>query len=240
MPIKKTPAEQEFDNYKDNYIDDINFGLNYTGQSIDYYTKVKAQNLIEFIKNNIIDVTKIKIMDVGCGHGLIHPFLSKHEDLCVEIHAVDMAASVIDYARKENPTVSYKVHNGKDLPYKANSFDLAYTICVMHHVPPQDWKEFLKEMKRVIKPGGLLVVFEHNPYNPLVKKFVNNCPIDANAVLLQARKVRGLLREIDMDNIRSKYILFTPFDNPFFHWLDQKLNWLPIGGQYFVAARKSH
>ena len=46
----------------------------------------------------------------------------------------------------------------------------------------------------VLKPGGRLYVFEHNPRNPLVRYVIARTPIDENAILLDAREVQhGLL-----------------------------------------------
>ena len=62
----------------------------------------------------------------------------------------------------------------------------------MHHVPPPQWTRFVAEMFRVIRTGGLALVFEHNPYNPATQYIVKTCDIDKDAVLLRPGKLRGM------------------------------------------------
>ena len=81
-----------------------------------------------------------------------------------------------------NPTVRYQAYDGKTLPYDDASVDLAFAIRVMHHVAVGDRPQFASELRRVVRPGGLAVIFEHNPYNPLTQHVVRNCEFDEGAV----------------------------------------------------------
>jgi ubiquinone/menaquinone biosynthesis C-methylase UbiE len=87
--------------------------------------------------------------------------------LSLRLTGIDVASTVVEEARAANPGVTYHDYDGDRLPYPDQSFDAAYTIAVMHHVPPPQWPAFLQEMRRVVRPGGLIVIFEHNPINPL-------------------------------------------------------------------------
>lgn len=71
---------------------------------------------------------------MGCGHGLIHPYLLANNKK-LQLSGVDVASSVIDIALTTNPNVAYQTYDGSTLPYAENTFDVAYAICVMHHVP---------------------------------------------------------------------------------------------------------
>ena len=155
----------------------------------------------------------------------------------MNLRAIDVAATVVEEARLANPTVEYESYEGDQLPYPDQSFDAAFTIAVMHHVPPIQWLAFLKEMRRVVRPGGLIAIFEHNPINPLTQWIVRTCPIDNNAVLLSSRKLSKLVAEAKMVSIESRYILFTPLDGPRYRKFDKMIGWLPLGAQYYVSAR---
>ena len=48
--------------------------------------------------------------------------------------------------------------------------DATYATCVMHHVPRARWRLFASELGRVTRPGGTVLTFEHNPYNPLTRR----------------------------------------------------------------------
>src|SRR4029077_16270532 len=130
-------------------------------------------------------------------------------------------------------------HEGADTPFKADQFDVATVSAVLHHVPPAERPQVYAELGRVLKPGGRLYIFEHNPRNPLVRYVVARTPIDANAILLDEAEVRhGLLDSAHYD-IASDYLMFMPPGIIFLGWLDRLLAWLPLGAQYVVAARKS-
>ncbi len=70
------------------------------------------------------------------------------------------------------------------------SFDIVTISAVLHHVPVEERQAVYAELGRVLKPGGRIYVFEHNPRNPLVRYVIARTPIDANAILLDAREVR--------------------------------------------------
>lgn len=226
----------EFDQYRDNYSSQIDDAIRFSGKSHDYFTRVKADYLIKVLKEATPKTSPIRLLDIGCGHGIIHPFLLNKE-LPLEIVGVEIAASVLDVARQNNPTVTYDSYAGEILPYATASFDAAVTITVMHHVPPQQWSAFLAEMKRVVRPGGLVVVFEHNPYNPLTARIVRNCPIDENAVLLPSQCLKRLMRGVGLADVKARFILLTPFEAAPFAFAERIAARLPLGAQYYAAAR---
>lgn len=233
--------EQEFDAFRDTYADDINKTIAFSGKTQDFFTKIKADHILDLLKCNLPKIdSKIKILDVGCGHGLIHPYLlNGFGSTSATLTGIDVAATVVDVAREENPKVTYDVYDGLRLPYDDGSFSFAYTICVMHHVPPAQWAAFLKEMRRVVKPGGIVAVFEHNPINPLTRHIVRTCPLDENAVLLKSGKLASLFKDQGLMDIQKRFILFTPFEHKFFRSFDHSIGWLPLGAQYYVRGRVS-
>lgn len=231
-------SSAEFDEYRDSYTSQISESLAFSGQPHDFFTKVKADCLAQILIDNALSDIEANVLDVGCGHGLIHPHLLALNGEKLKLSGVDIAPAVIEMARTNNPAVSYQCYDGIKLPYPENSFDVAFAICVMHHVPPKNWLDFLHEMKKVVKPGGLVVIFEHNPLNPLTLKIVKNCPLDKNAVLLSSRRMRRLMREVGLNKVSNNFILFTPFEKSFFQKLDRRLSWLPFGAQYYTLARK--
>ncbi len=226
----------EFDEYQKAYENTINDSINYTGKSRDYFTKVKAKYLVRLLDSHFGERRALNILDIGCGNAIIHPFLMEQRpDL--RLTGADVAPTLLDEAREVCPQVRYDLYDGKALPYAAGQFDAAYAICVMHHVPPPQWRDFLDRARHVVKPGGLVAIFEHNPINPLTQRLVNTCPFDRNAVLLRAGRLKGLMRDSGLSEVSHRFILFTPFEGAFFDRFDQSLGWLPLGAQYFAAGR---
>lgn len=234
---KNSENQEEFDAYKDDYSELIGDSLSFAGQSHDFYTRVKADKLIEIIEKKHLSKEAVDVLDVGCGHGLIHPLMLKRK-AGLNISGVDVASTVIEKAKETNPAVNYRAYDGKRLPFGDNSFDVVYTICVMHHVPPAEWLDFIKEMKRVTRPGGQVIVFEHNPFNPLTVRVVNSCPIDADAVLLKNQQVKSLMTQAGLQNCRHDYIIFIPVDHKLCRLMESGIRWLPLGAQYVTYSDK--
>ena len=113
-------------------------------------------------------------------------------------------------ARLRNPEVEYEAYDGEALPYDSATFDLSIAICVLHHVPPADWLGFIREMTRVIRPGGAVCIIEHNPLNPLTQLSVRRCEFDRDAVLLSARRTARLMAQAGLREIDSRYFLLLP------------------------------
>jgi ubiquinone/menaquinone biosynthesis C-methylase UbiE len=158
------------------------------------------------------------------------PHLSK-------LSGAEITPGVIATASTQNPTVDYRIYDGKSLPFSDAVFDLVFTICVVHHVPLEDRNTFFAEMRRVTKPGGMNIIFEQNPYNPVTRRVVSNCPFDEDAVLLKPKESRSFLSDAGLTVVEQRYFLFFPWRGRVTTWLESCLSWLPLGAQYFVAAR---
>ena len=105
-------------------------------------------------------------------------------------------------------------------------------------MPPAERQAVYRELGRVLKPGGRIYVFEHNPRNPLVRYVIARTPIDENAILLDEKEVRHGLLDRHATTSRPNYLMFMPPGITFLRGVDRLLAWLPLGAQYVVAARK--
>jgi hypothetical protein len=97
---------------------------------------------------------------------------------------------------------------------------------------PAEWAQFITEMRRVTRPGGLVCVIEHNPYNPLTRLAVARCEFDRNAVLLAAGKTRKLMAAGGLREIGARHFLLLPWDTKPARRLESTLSGVPLGGQY--------
>ena len=223
----------DFNQSRGNYRETIERSISFAGKGLDFFTEVKAEYARKVLKRLLPEVTQPRTLDIGCGHGIMHPYLRAFG---FEIIGVEVATEVLPLARAANPDVSYVGYDGQSLPFASKSFDLALAVCVMHHVPPTHWRNFLGEMRRVLRPRGVAVIFEHNPLNPLTRYVVATLAMDADANLLSARMLRELMRQAGFEAPRTRNILFTPFAHPRFRWLDERLARLPFGAQYYAIG----
>jgi|GEM_PF-3080025 len=99
------------------------------------------------------------------------------------------------------------------------------------------WESIVGEIKRVLRPGGLCVIFEHNPWNPATRWIVNRCEFDADAVLLSHRKAAQLMIVNGFEDISSQHILTVPIDAGWARTLDKAFGRIPVGAQYYTVGR---
>jgi len=124
---------------------------------------------INYIRD-YVDLSKISILDVGCGNGFFTYYFSK------------LAYTVgIDYSRymlSINPSNPLIQGSALALPFKINSFDLVFCSNLLHHV--EDPTIVVKEMKRVSKK--FVVLSEPNRSNPLMALFSATVPEERGAL----------------------------------------------------------
>jgi len=227
--------QSEFDAYRNSYSDAVNGSIAFSGLKVDFFIRAKAARLVDLLAENVGDPKDLSILDVGCGVGTYHPLLAGSVG---QITGVDPSAECIAEAKANNPRVDYQTYDGEKIPYPDGSFDASFAICVMHHVPVPNWATFVSEMRRVTRPGGVVMLFEHNPYNPLTQRAVSNCPFDADAVLLSMRTAKDYLRASGMTIVEGRYILNVPSITGIARRIDDALGVLPTGAQYYVVARR--
>lgn len=235
MDEKNQEVAGVFDEYQAEYSETVNKSLNFSGLDVDFFTKVKTAYITDVIRAHFDDMSTIQLLDVGCGVGNYHGILEPHLG---EIVGVDISESSLERARSINTNVQYRSYDGVELPFEDNTFDVALTICVMHHVPPENWETFANEMKRVVRPGGLALIFEHNPLNPLSVHVVNNCPFDEDAVLLRSKKTKQLFRDAGLNDVKANFIISIPPFNGILRAMDRLFSKIPLGAQYYVVAKK--
>jgi ubiquinone/menaquinone biosynthesis C-methylase UbiE len=136
---------------------DLTFKLNGYGRSLD-----------EYFANNPLPISRgAKILDAGCGTGLLTLALLRALHFPVSITALDLSATSITAARKavaDSPgrtrDVTFAEGNLLSLPFADNSLDLVVTSGALEYVP---LGEGLTELSRVISSGGHLL---HIPCRP--------------------------------------------------------------------------
>jgi SAM-dependent methyltransferase len=226
-------SKDEFDEYRDNYVETVENSIGFSGLSHSFFQESKALMLRDLIQQNFSDNAELTLLDVGCGVGALHPYISP---LFSKIDGVDVSAESIEQAMVNNADNTYQHYDGLTLPFADDSVDMTLAVCVMHHVPPLHWENFLAEKSRVVRPGGVVCLIEHNPINPATRLSVARCPFDADAVLLGARQMRKRLRGADLVQVNSRHFVFFPSNAPTVRAVERKLGWLPLGAQYIATG----
>ena len=111
-----------------------------------------AAHLLPHLKSGL------RVLDFGCGPGTISVGLATAV-APGELHGIDMEESQINMARAAakaggHGNATFHVGDVTDLPFDDNYFDVAHCHAVLMHVP--DTESTLAEVKRVLKPGGII------------------------------------------------------------------------------------
>ncbi len=136
---------------------DVTFKFNGYGRSLETYLSKHLPNLSH----------GARILDAGCGTGLLTLSLLKAARRPVEITAVDLSASSLITAKKavaekfgSAPKITYTQANVLSLPFADDSFEMIVTSGALEYVSLQDG---LSELARVLAPGGYML---HLPVRP--------------------------------------------------------------------------
>jgi SAM-dependent methyltransferase len=207
--------------------------IGFAGREHAFYLEAKARALLDLVDRRLRDGAPIRALDVGCGNGGFDSMLDPLE----ELHGVDVSPEIVAAAAERVPRVRFEVADGTRLPFADDTYDLTFTVCTLHHVEPAHRVAFVRELARVTRAGGLVVVFEHNPLNPLTRLVVRRVPFDEGVVLVGRRSLRGLARAAGLTVEETRYVLFFPWARAPFPQLERWLAPLPAGAQYFVACR---
>src|SRR3989344_2355970 len=97
-----------------------------------------------------------KVLDLGCGNGRLLDLL---RDKKINYIGVDNSAALITLAQKRYPAADFRIGDALKISFASNYFDKIYSVAVLHHIPSEELRlEFLEEVKRVLRPGGLLIL----------------------------------------------------------------------------------
>ncbi|GII75437.1 hypothetical protein Sru01_04190 [Sphaerisporangium rufum] len=105
-----------------------------------------------------------RILDVGCGTGYLTRILSPVVMPSGHVTGLDLAPEMVEYARRRAPgNCDYVVGAGQDLPFDEGSFDTVISTFAVHHIPGGLRAAAMREMYRVLRPGGQLLIIESRP-----------------------------------------------------------------------------
>jgi SAM-dependent methyltransferase len=235
------PEKAEFDRHAAGYDGGLDNPIKrLIGSSPDDYIAVKARWLLR--REKALRTGGLGLLDYGCGAGDLMRVLAalgaRASFTGCDVSSGMLAEAARRWRGGEGPAPVLVAQDGPRTPFADGQFDVATVSAVLHHVPLGERPAVYAELGRVLKPGGRLYVFEHNPRNPLVRHVIARTPIDANAILLDASEVQAGLLDSARYEVETDYLMFMPPGIKFLRGVDRALAWLPLGAQYAVAALK--
>jgi len=97
-----------------------------------------------------------RVLDLGCGNGR---WFSLFQEKNIDYVGIDSSEKLIEIAKARYPKGKFQVADALNLPFPNNFFDKVYNIAVLHHIPSEELRlRFLSEVRRILKPGQLLIL----------------------------------------------------------------------------------
>jgi len=228
----------EFDKFADEYRAVLADSIGASGEEPEFFAEYKIRDVAALVRPVPGSGARLKVLDFGAGTGTSVPYFRRLLPQ-VDVTCLDVSLRSLEVGKRRFPGHAHFVaFDGSRIPFGDDSFDCALASCVFHHIPAESHVRLIGELKRVLRPSGLLVIFEHNPLNPVTVRVVNACPFDDNAILIRARSLRSRVRAAGFAVACVNYRIFFPRFLRRLRPLEAALTWLPLGAQYFVAARK--
>jgi len=223
-------SSSDFDQFSSAYEELLDRSVRVSGEGSEYFAEYKASYIVRLTGQDF----QGKILDYGCGIGLLSSALKRQLPKSV-IHGYDVSAESLKMIKAD---LTSQGLFSDDISCLDCDYDLTIVANVMHHLPLTERQEAISEIARRLAQCGQLVLFEHNPLNPLTRWVVKHCPFDHDAVLLRPAEARCYLQKAKMAILRRDYLVFFPRILSPLRPLEPLLAWLPAGGQYALVGAK--
>ena len=228
--------QAEFDKFADEYRELHAANTRISGETPEFFAEYKVRDVCQVARSAGRRIARV--LDFGAGVGTSVPHFRRYFPdarlTCVDVSEKSLAVGSARYPID----AEFRSFDGKALPFPDETFDLAFAACVFHHIAAEEHVALLRELHRVLRTGGMVAVFEHNPLNPVTVRAVNTCPFDENAILIPPWRMKASVKEAGFRDAGIRFRLFVPGALRRLRPIEAALHWCPLGAQYSVMGAK--
>ena len=225
----------EFDKYAQDYLSTHERNVRISGETPEYFARYKIDEVRRMWSRARLPEPRA-ILDFGAVVGNSLPHLARCFPVA-RLTALDVSAESLAVARARFPDVAdFVCQDGVDIPAAEGGFDLIFSSCVFHHIDAAEHVRTFEGLKRLLAPAGRMVIFEHNPLNPVTRHIVAGCEFDEDAVLIPAGLFKARQHAAGFAKVAVRYTGFFPGPLRGLRPLERVLTGLPIGAQYYTVA----
>jgi SAM-dependent methyltransferase len=208
-------------------------GLKLTGDDKLFYVDGRLAFLRSLLPH---DFEPQSVLDFGCGAGETTERLSRMFPTAL-VAGYDVEGAIISHAAARHAHTRISFTAALEA-ISAESVDLCYSNGAVHHVPPAERPEVFERLFSRCRPGGMIAIFENNPWNPGTRLVMRRIPFDRDASPISAGPLRRVLEGAGFRVEVARYLFVFP---AFLRGLRRAERWLtrvPVGAQYVVTARR--
>lgn len=228
MRNEEATSTAEFDFYADQYEELLAHSIKISGEKPEYFAAYKASYLARMVPDGVR-----RVLDYGCGIGMLSTQL-KLQFPEAQVDGFDPSPGSI---ARINPSLLAQGSFESDPNSLGSAYDLIVMANVLHHVKPVERQNLVSAVASRLAPDGRLVVFEHNPFNLLMRWAVAQCVFDEDAILLRRKESAHYFHCAGLKTT-SDYIVFFPGWLRRLRRLEPHLHWCPLGAQYVVVGTR--
>lgn len=230
--VLETEHAERFDLVSDQYLHDLDKNLSLTGSDSTFFYQVK----LDIIKKKLRSPPKV-ILDFGCGIGFLSRLLAITYPSSV-IVGVDPSIESLRVAKKESVSFKDQLQFYNQLEGMSLKPDLVIASGVFHHIHYNFQQKNINNIFTCMAPNAELMIFEHNPFNPVTRIIVASAEVDRGASLIMPWSMKKMFKKAGFSEPQLEFISFFPA------WLSALLKFepylksLPLGAQYLVTGKK--
>jgi len=151
-------------------------------------------------------VSETKVLDLCCGSGQATQYLVQYSQ---DVTGLDVSPVSLERAKRNVPQAQYVEALAESMPFGDGGFDLVHTSVAMHEMKPQQLRQILQEVYRVLKPGGVFAMMDfHKPTNllfvPGLAVFLWLFETETSWQLLETDLV-GLLKDVGFEGVAQTF-----------------------------------
>jgi SAM-dependent methyltransferase len=231
-----TPPPLSFDSHADAYEEDCSRGLALSGENKEFFARGRLRCLEEFRVRRGVAVPS-RVIDFGCGIGDITHLLAERYPQATLL-GVDASLRCIERARSRYASSRATFAGLEALDAADSPADLVHVNGVVHHVPAAARARLFSTLFSLLRPGGILALFENNPLNPGTRLVMSRIPFDRDAEPIVSWSVRRLAHAAGFECLQTSHLFFFPRFLAYLRPLEKRLTRFPLGAQYVVFARR--
>jgi SAM-dependent methyltransferase len=223
-----------FDRYAPQYDGCLNQALSATGEDRDFYAAARVRWTARCLR--ALGVSPSSVLDFGCAIGTTAPLLLS-ELKCETVTGVDTSSKMIEQAQQMQSSPQIQFSALRDF-HPLAELDCAYCNGVFHHIPVPERLAALGLIRDALRPGGILALWENNPWNPGTQYVMSRCAFDEDAVKISAAEARRMVHAAGFRVLQTDFLFFFPRPLAALRPLERFLHKVPFGGQYQILCRK--
>ena len=231
--------KSNFDEFADSYETLHAKSIKLSGYAPSFFDEHKIKIVHREIKNEFLDLSQRTFLNFGCGIGKSEIYIREYFPK-VKIFSADISLESIRTAQQRNADIegiSYIHYTKIEELQQGVKYDIIFVANVFHHIASTEHTAVLTTLKSLLKEGGHLFIFEHNPINPLTRMAFEKCEFDVGCTMLNHHYLGRMLDKSGFKSKKVNFVLFFPKILSVFNYFEKYLSVIPLGAQYYFKAK---